>query len=187
MPPKKQRPPKRWRTKEAREIAETVQKAGGTVELTGKGHLKITGPEGTAIVASAPDTGRQGGRALANTLATIQRETGLRVAPDPAENRLVKGTKDLPGDRPPPVRTRQDRQGEITRWKQGDTYGFVTSDDDQSWFVSRDSLPDGLRELPEGTQVTFSGSPKPKPGKPYPETLRVQVVEHPARPTSSDG
>lgn len=176
MPRKKQGPPKRWRTKEAREIAETVQKAGGDVELTGKGHLKITGPDGTAIVASAPDTGRQGGRALVNTLATIQRETGLRVASDPAENRAADNTKNLPGDRPRPTRARQDRHGEITRWMPGDTYGFVTSDDGQSWFVSRDSLPDGLRELPEGAQVTFSGSPTPKAGKPYPEALRVRVA-----------
>src|ERR671932_739797 len=61
---KKQVSPKRWRSKEAKEILATVQRAGGQVERTASGHLKVIGPAGSAIVASAPNTGRTGGRGL---------------------------------------------------------------------------------------------------------------------------
>ena len=74
---KKRTTPKRWRSKEAREIAAAVQRAGGQVERTASGHLKVIGPSGSAIVASAPNTGRTGGRAIHNTLATIRSKTGL--------------------------------------------------------------------------------------------------------------
>jgi hypothetical protein len=74
---KKQATPKRWRSKEAREIAAAVQRAGGQVERTASGHLKVIGPTGSAIVASAPNAGRAGGRAFHNTLATIRNKTGL--------------------------------------------------------------------------------------------------------------
>jgi hypothetical protein len=56
-----------------------VQRAGGQVERTASGHLKVTGPTGAAIVASAPNAGRAGGRAVHNTLATIRSKTGLQV------------------------------------------------------------------------------------------------------------
>jgi hypothetical protein len=49
------------------------------VERTASGHLKVIGPAGSAIVASAPNTGRTGGRAVYNTLATIRSKTGLQV------------------------------------------------------------------------------------------------------------
>jgi hypothetical protein len=61
-----------WRSKEARDIARAVRKAGGTVERTGKGHMKVTGPDGFAIVPSDPGSNR-----LAKQYETIQRETGL--------------------------------------------------------------------------------------------------------------
>ena len=48
---KKQATPKRWRSKEAKEIVTAVQRAGGQVERTASGHLKITGPAGSAVVA----------------------------------------------------------------------------------------------------------------------------------------
>src|SRR5688572_8706421 len=76
---KKQATPKRWRSKEAKEIVAAVQRAGGQVERTASGHLKVIGPAGSAIVASAPNTGRAGGRAVHNTLATIRSKTGLQV------------------------------------------------------------------------------------------------------------
>jgi hypothetical protein len=53
--------------------------AGGQVERTTSGHLKVIGPAGSAIVASAPNAGRAGGRAVHNTLATIRSKTGLQV------------------------------------------------------------------------------------------------------------
>jgi|SRR5215211_5322167 len=57
---KKQATPKRWRSKEAKEIVAAVQRAGGQVERTASGHLKVIGPTGSAIVASAPNAGRAG-------------------------------------------------------------------------------------------------------------------------------
>jgi hypothetical protein len=45
------------------------------MERTASGHLKVIGPGGSAIVASAPN----GGRAVHNTLATIRSKTGLKV------------------------------------------------------------------------------------------------------------
>jgi hypothetical protein len=72
---KKQPTPKRWRSREAKEIVAAVQRAGGQVERTASGHLKVTGPAGAAIVASAPNAGR----AVHNTLATIRSKTGLQV------------------------------------------------------------------------------------------------------------
>jgi hypothetical protein len=56
-----------------------VQRAGGQVERTASGHLKVIGPAGSAIVASAPNPGRTGGRAVHNTLATIRTKTGLQL------------------------------------------------------------------------------------------------------------
>jgi hypothetical protein len=56
-----------------------VQRAGGQVERTASGHLKVMGPAGSAIIASAPNSGRTGGRAVHNTLATIRSRTGLQV------------------------------------------------------------------------------------------------------------
>ena len=47
-----QRKPRRFRTKEARELAAQVTEAGGTVELNGQGHLVVTGPLGRAVVGS---------------------------------------------------------------------------------------------------------------------------------------
>jgi hypothetical protein len=71
--------PKRWRSKEAKQIVAAVQRAGGQVERTASGHLKVIGPTGSAIVASAPNAGCAGGWAVHNTLATIRGKTGLRV------------------------------------------------------------------------------------------------------------
>jgi hypothetical protein len=71
--------PKRWRSKQAKEIVAAVQRAGGQVERTASGHLRVIGPAGSAIVASAPNAGRTGGRAVRNTLATIRSKTGLEV------------------------------------------------------------------------------------------------------------
>ncbi|HEX2745519.1 MAG TPA: hypothetical protein VHO07_02965, partial [Streptosporangiaceae bacterium] len=73
MAKKKPPTPKRFRSKEARELAAAITAAGGSVALTTRGHLKITGPAGTANVASDLATGRT----LANTWATITAKTGL--------------------------------------------------------------------------------------------------------------
>jgi hypothetical protein len=61
-----------WPSKEARDIAKAVERAGGTVERTGQGHMKVTGPNGMAIVPSRPGNNR-----LGKAYETIARETGL--------------------------------------------------------------------------------------------------------------
>jgi hypothetical protein len=76
---KKQATPRRWRSKQAKQIVAAVQRAGGRVERTASGHLRVIGPAGSAVVASAPNTGRTGGRAVHNTLAAIRSTTGLQV------------------------------------------------------------------------------------------------------------
>ncbi|MEW9530576.1 NYN domain-containing protein [Microbispora sp. NPDC049125] len=67
--------------------------------------------------------------------------------------------------------------GAITRWREGEPYGFITSSTGGSFFVSRDVLPPGKTRLPEGTRVQFKGRPKPMPGKKYPEAFSVRPVE----------
>ena len=65
----------RGRTKETRAIYRAVADAGGTVEITGKGHLKITGPDGrVAYVASDPAN-----NAMRTTLKEIERRAGLKL------------------------------------------------------------------------------------------------------------
>jgi hypothetical protein len=66
--------------------------------------------------------------------------------------------------------------GAITRWEPDATSGFITDTDGTSWFVSRDSLPASRMSLPVGTRVTFSGSPKPAPGKKYPQAYSVDFA-----------
>jgi hypothetical protein len=63
MAMKKQVTPKRWRSKEAKEIVAAVQRAGGRVERTASGHLKVVGPAGFAVVASVPNAGAARARA----------------------------------------------------------------------------------------------------------------------------
>jgi cold shock CspA family protein len=63
--------------------------------------------------------------------------------------------------------------GVVTRWADGATHGFITDRERRSWFVSRDDLPEGLSALDEDTDVCFSGSPHPKPGKKYPQAFSV--------------
>lgn len=64
----------RGRSKEARQIERAVIKLGGTVERTGAGHLRITGPAGIAIVSSDP-----GSNAMRTTLRTIEQKAGLKL------------------------------------------------------------------------------------------------------------
>jgi hypothetical protein len=54
MAVKQQATPKRWRSKQAKEIVAAGQRAGGQVERTASGQLKVIGPGGSAIIASAP-------------------------------------------------------------------------------------------------------------------------------------
>lgn len=62
------------RTKEARNLIKAVEKAGGTVRLSGNNHLKIRGPKGQATVAS-----KMQGRIKRATLLQVARYTGLTL------------------------------------------------------------------------------------------------------------
>lgn len=64
------------RNKFAREIIEVVTAAGGTVTVTAKGHLKITGPVGTAVVSYSGNSRRR----ARDTMALIRKHAGLDVA-----------------------------------------------------------------------------------------------------------
>jgi hypothetical protein len=70
----RQRSTGRGRTKEARAIEAAVIAAGGTIERTGNGHLKITGPLGVAFTTSDP-----GNNSMRTALRTIERYSGLTL------------------------------------------------------------------------------------------------------------
>ena len=76
---KKQATPRRWRSKEAKEIVAAVQRAGGQVERTASGHLEGHRAGRFRHRRLSPNSGRAGGRAVHNTLATIRSKTGLEV------------------------------------------------------------------------------------------------------------
>jgi hypothetical protein len=73
MAMKKQVTPKRWRSKEAKEIVAAVQRAGGRVERTASGHLKVVGPAGFAVVASVPNAGRGEGQSMIGSYSPAER------------------------------------------------------------------------------------------------------------------
>jgi hypothetical protein len=66
-------------------------------------------------------------------------------------------------------------RGIVTGWRLGQTHGFITDNKGNSWFASRDELPDGYSDLPIDTPVTFTGSPKPAPGKKYPQAYSIHI------------
>lgn len=63
----------RPRSKETRKLLQAIAAAGGEVERTGRGHLKVTGPAGVAIVGSDI----VGNAAWRNTLQTLRVKAGL--------------------------------------------------------------------------------------------------------------
>ena len=67
--------PRRFRTKEGRELAAQVVRAGGTVEINGQGHLVVTGPLGQAVVGSAYSSAASHDRAR----TTIAKYAGIVI------------------------------------------------------------------------------------------------------------
>lgn len=65
---------KRARRKEAMAIIKAVEAAGGSVTLTAKGHLRVTGPLGLAIVASDPAN-----NSMRQSIETIRKYAGLTI------------------------------------------------------------------------------------------------------------
>jgi hypothetical protein len=66
------------RSKETRKLITAIEQAGGSVTVTARGHLKVLGPGGLAIVGSASPTGRHDRE---NTLTTLRRHAGLDIQP----------------------------------------------------------------------------------------------------------
>jgi hypothetical protein len=66
---------RRYRTKEARELADQVIAAGGTVEQNARGHLVVTGPLGRAVVGS--EFSSSGAHDVARV--TIARHAGIII------------------------------------------------------------------------------------------------------------
>lgn len=64
------------------------------------------------------------------------------------------------------------RRGVITSWDPASEYGFLTTDDDLTWFASIRHTP-GQAPLPPGTPVTFTGDPAAPAGKSYPRARAI--------------
>jgi hypothetical protein len=60
--------------KQGRELIGRIEKAGGTVRITRRGHIQVKGPEGLTTVSAAGDSHR----ALANSIAQLAR-VGLHL------------------------------------------------------------------------------------------------------------
>lgn len=52
--------------KDVKKLVKQIKEAGGTVELRGSGHVLVTGPNGTAMLASTPGEGRGDANAKAD-------------------------------------------------------------------------------------------------------------------------
>jgi cold shock CspA family protein len=161
---------RRWRNKDMAELARRIEAAGGTIEPTAGGHYKVTGPEGIVILPSAHADTRHLTAAGVPAGKTLKGKPGARAASS-RRGRHRKGH----GWHPP----RLPRQpGTVTRWRDGETYGFITSRDDRGWFVNRKELaPEQDARLSEGCQVTFAGDAEIQPGKDYPQARAIRVTQ----------
>jgi len=65
----------RPRTRDALRMARAVEAAGGTVERTANGHLKVVGPSGFAIVGSSYGSRRS----WKNAIADVRKHAGLNL------------------------------------------------------------------------------------------------------------
>jgi len=67
--------------------------------------------------------------------------------------------------------------GTVTCWDDGTPFGFITGEDQTSFFVSQDDLPRGYRRLPVGMRVSFAPANAPEPGKRHLRARSVQPLE----------
>lgn len=70
-------------------------------------------------------------------------------------------------------------RGTVNRWRPGEGYGFISGDDGSTWFASRSGAEPVDDVVTEGTEVTFTGSLVPPPGKRYPNALNVRAAPPP--------
>lgn len=65
-----------WRSAAARRLVEAVQAAGGSVERTGKGRLRITGPTGVVTIHEPAEQARRDLR-RSSAARLVAQKTGL--------------------------------------------------------------------------------------------------------------
>lgn len=71
--------PERWRSNAARKLVQAVRKAGGHVERTGRGQIKITGPAGSVTIHEPSADTRRDLRSD-SAIQKITEATGLDLA-----------------------------------------------------------------------------------------------------------
>lgn len=97
------------------------------------------------------------------------------------KDRLSRGTFRIQlftadGLRPVAVATQDETEGwSLVNGCEDTTSGFVTDSTGRSWFVSCSDLPDGQDALPLDAKISWSGSPRPAPGKKYPQARSIQL------------
>ena len=67
---------RRYQCAAHRDLIRAVLAAGGTYTMSTRGHMKVTGPKGIAVVGARFN----GIHGLGNAVATIRRYSGLRIA-----------------------------------------------------------------------------------------------------------
>lgn len=65
---------KRTRKKDGLDVIKAVQRAGGEVTITSKGHLRVVGPKGITIISSDPAN-----NSMRQTVQCIKRHSGLTI------------------------------------------------------------------------------------------------------------
>lgn len=70
--------PERWRSAPARQLVAAVRKAGGTIERTGRGKIRITGPGGSITLQETSEETRRDLRRN-SAVPRIEEATGLKL------------------------------------------------------------------------------------------------------------
>jgi hypothetical protein len=71
----------RWRSPAARQLARAVKAAGGTIERTGRGRVRVTGPAGV-ITLQEPGTETRPDLKRDSAVRKIRERTGLVLTVD---------------------------------------------------------------------------------------------------------
>ncbi len=74
--------PERWRSSAARGLAAAVRAAGGSVERSGVGRIKVTGPDGTITIQEPAGESRRDLR-RSSAAKKIAEATGLDLGEQP--------------------------------------------------------------------------------------------------------
>lgn len=69
----------RWRSSAARDLVKKINKAGGDVERAGVGKMRVTGPQGTVVIAEPMSDSRKD-VARNSAARLILEKTGLTIS-----------------------------------------------------------------------------------------------------------